>query len=384
MVFTHKRATAGAIALVATVGLGFAIASPAAAEIGPNDSIYIADWAGQLLTVDATTGVSTPKGASLEPDPEKTFGATGIEIDGATGEGIAISYKDNSGLYRISAAGGPATLIGNIRTTDDEPVGYCTGLDVSSAGILTTCDNVGTENNVVGSLDPITAQFTKLLPGGQRYAALATDPTTGIHYGFGYNGRVYSLDLQAGTVAEVGSFGSQGFSIYGADFDSDGVLWAAGYSYGPPDDNPDVLPDIAGRDDAGTDDSAPADDNAPTEGSVTDDVVASARAADAGIADAGIAAAAANGPALLRFNTADWTGVAVGLFDTAGGEPIDSPEALTVVNGVAPATVVPSPTTAAATLANTGTDALPIALGGFAALLVGLAVALPLLRRARA
>jgi hypothetical protein len=354
-----------------------AIATPAVAEISPYNTIYVASWEGQLATVDSNSGESTPKGASLSPDPRGSLNVAGIDLDGATGEGYAISYEQASALYRISVEGGPATLIGEIRSADNKALKYCTGLDVSSAGILVTCDLLGEDRNVVGTLDPTTAQFTKILGGGERYAALATDPTTGIHYGLSYYGNAFALDLQRGIAESVGNFGADGFAIYGADFDSSGVLWAAGYSYGVPD----TEPDRAAVADAGS-----AIDNSASESSAANGAANEARVE--ANADGAIV-----GPALLRFNTADWSGIGVGPLVTADGESVVSPESLTIVSTVPP-TTPPAPTTAGATdqsttaavptLANTGADVFPAVLGGLAALLIGLAVALPLLRRARA
>jgi hypothetical protein len=203
--------------VVATASLASAFvliaATPAMAALPPTDDIEIIGWVqSQLLSVDPDTAQTTTIGA-VGPTA-----ITGLDIHG-NGLGYAVTYGASQ-FYAIDQSVPSATLIGAVALADATPVSGCTALDYPETGPITaSCDG---PSLATGTIDPGTGTFTPVITNGPRLGALATDPTSGILYGFGYDRFVYVVDLAAATVTQVADISVVGF---GADFDSAGTLW---------------------------------------------------------------------------------------------------------------------------------------------------------------
>jgi hypothetical protein len=208
----NARHTVAAIASLAAAFVLIA-AAPAMAALPPTDDIEIIGWAGsQLLSVDPDTAQTTTIGA-VGPTA-----ITGLDIHG-NGLGYAVTFGASQ-LYAIDQTVPSATLIGAVALADATPVTGCTALDYPGTGPITaSCDG---PNPATGTIDPATGTFTPVITNSARLADLATDPTSGKLYGFGYDSSVYVVDLAAATLTQVANISVIGF---GADFDSAGTLW---------------------------------------------------------------------------------------------------------------------------------------------------------------
>lgn len=199
----------------AGVAAGLALA-PAAAMAAP--AVYVFTWNGgelvQYTDVEAGTGdvIATTE----------AYEVTGLDVD-ASGAGFAVDFDFPTTLYSVDVLTGAVEDLGG-PTFDGEPIAGCTGLDFT-AGVLTiVCDFVPGQDaaSMYLTVDTETLETTLVVASDIRASSIATDPTDGQLYGFGYNGEI--LAISDGTVDELG-FVSGFTTIWGADFSDDGSLW---------------------------------------------------------------------------------------------------------------------------------------------------------------
>jgi hypothetical protein len=216
------------LALSSSAALGAALAlvltgapSALAATLPDTDTTVIATWStGALSTVDPETGALTGLGAA--PTPSTNF--AGIDV-ASNGAGYAIGFAPVATLVPVDLTAGTYGTAIPITTTDGEPVGYCTALDMSASGVLVAaCDS---PDQTVGVVDATTGVFSPIATTLARVSALATNPLTGVLYAFEYGRRVLTLDPATGATALVAT---PDFTAYAADFDSTGVLWYSSFS----------------------------------------------------------------------------------------------------------------------------------------------------------
>lgn len=205
-----RRVVLATAALAASMTL---VAAPAfaAAPVG-----YALTWASTTLyqLEDGTTPVEVENSTGVDS-------VTGLDFD-TDGKGYAVTFDLVSQLWSVDVTG-QATFVGDIADAAAATARNCTALDYTAGVISVACDQVGTNGFAFGTVDPTTAVFTlvQLLP--TRVASIAHDPISGVMYGFGYSGEVLSI---GGGVTQVGTVPGNA-TLWGADFDSTGALWAA-------------------------------------------------------------------------------------------------------------------------------------------------------------
>jgi len=204
-----RRVALTTTALVASFTLvaapAFAAEPVAYALAWTSTTLYQLEPGTDAVEVDATTGIGA---------------VTGLDFD-ADGNGYAITYGGQSRLWAVDITG-EATLIGDIFDADGAEAFDCTALDYTGGVISVACDSVGDDVDVFGTIDPTSAVFTAVQALSTRVASLAFNPTNGVMYGFGYGGSVLSI---GDGVSEVGTT-PDNVTLYGADFDDAGALWA--------------------------------------------------------------------------------------------------------------------------------------------------------------
>lgn len=209
------RHTALSVA-AAGVAAGLALA-PAAAIAAP--AAYVFTWQGGDLVqyTDLVAGTG-----DVVPTTEEVFGVAGLDV-AADGTGYAVDYGGESHLYSVSVATGAVADLG-VLTFGGDAVVDCTGLDLAAGVLTVVCDTVPGQpaGSVYLTVDPSTLETTLVVASSIRAASIATDPTDGQLYGFGYNGEI--MAIEAGSAVELG-FTSGFTTIWGADFDADGTLW---------------------------------------------------------------------------------------------------------------------------------------------------------------
>ncbi len=206
-----RRAALATTALAASFTL---VAAPA----------FAAEPVGYALTWTSTTLYQLEPGTDAVEIADTTGveSVTGLDFD-ADGNGYAVTYNGQPHLWAIDVTG-DATLVGIITDAGGEVADDCTALDYTDGVISVACDDLGTQTNVFGIVDPATAIITPLqeLPG--RVSSLAHNPVDDTMYGFDYDGPVYAITV--GTATNVGSTPDD-TTFWGADFDSTGALWVA-------------------------------------------------------------------------------------------------------------------------------------------------------------
>lgn len=153
-------------------------------------------------------------------------GASAAKADliGATGGNSATGE-----LVDISTTNGSFTVIGNLVDISSNPYAM-TGLAFQpGTGVLygLTSNRSGTNPNSLVTINPATGLVTEIgLPGVGAFGDIKFSPTSGILYGFGNNGNLYTINLTTGAATLVGSSGNTNV-IRGAGMaaDSSGVLW---------------------------------------------------------------------------------------------------------------------------------------------------------------
>jgi hypothetical protein len=232
----------GLLAGAAAISLAaLTVAAPAsAATLPPGQKITIVDalddsgpQEGPFYNVNpgdaAATPVGTGSGAYI----------TGIEVND-DGIGFAIGYLSwgEEGIYatlwdadaNTGTVSNPRQLLSPSGDAPDE----CDGIDLNpiTGELLISCvvDTPNGDVSAIFSVNKVSAEITTLmgLGGGdfQEFTALATDPITGILWGFGpFDGDasfIIDLDLQTAEFIAI-----MDENVYAADFDREGQLFVA-------------------------------------------------------------------------------------------------------------------------------------------------------------
>lgn len=211
-----------------------AIAAPAsAAELPPESQIATADESGSgAYLVNPATGALT----LLSGDD--TTNIVDWDVDD-TGQGYAVGYEfvdgpQSTSIWDIDLAAGTISAPRDLRQGDQ--FAACLSVDYTAGVLLANCvvqDLDGGETSF-GTIDTTSGQYTPIWSYSETTeaaTALSIDPTTGDTYFFinssGNEGPLYTLfrlHLAEETFEVIGDVG--GF-LLGADFDSNGVLWAS-------------------------------------------------------------------------------------------------------------------------------------------------------------
>ncbi len=231
---TVSRFAAGAatVALFGLVGM-----SPAGAA-APYQLYTVLDSDGttSLGTINQDTLAFAALGGPVSPgisfDGIDIFGETGYGVVNSGGSDWVLTWDHNTGV-----ATAPVAIT---QTIEELPIDGVFGADTLADGTLIAfMDFDGDQNTLtyVVSIDPATGVATELVDvtgASQYFDSLATDPTTGITYAFvdeddgiaeylelDLIGNSYTGPTALTTISD--SFGDG--HMYGADFDSNGVLW---------------------------------------------------------------------------------------------------------------------------------------------------------------
>lgn len=224
---TSRRLLALAAASAAATVL---VAAPASADPVPDGTVFVSGWyAGQVYTGTVTNPALAAVGAA-----SGTNWMAGLDIDGATGLGYAVTYttdpaeedgpNGDAQLFAVDGATGATTLVGTV-TRNGEPVEHCEDLDYTAGVILIACE-YDVSTGWIATVDPVTAAATIVVDNVPRTQAIAR--LGDYLVGFGYEGVVYSADLTDGTVTDEGVVATPGLYPAGADFDAQGVLYLSG------------------------------------------------------------------------------------------------------------------------------------------------------------
>ncbi|WP_166865615.1 hypothetical protein [Salinibacterium sp. ZJ70] len=179
----------------------------------PTPGTYAVEWSSSDLLSVAADGTGTVVAANAGP-----VSVTGFDVD-ETGAGYAIRW-DSDALYAvdISGASSQAAAI----TDGSATYTFCTALDYTDGVIWIAC-NISGNRSAVGTVDPTTGLFTITALTLSPLSSLATDPVSGVLYGFGHDGSVQSIvGADVTVVADPTRT-----SIWAADFAADGTLWVA-------------------------------------------------------------------------------------------------------------------------------------------------------------
>lgn len=208
------RRTARTATVTALSAAALTLAPTAAhAASDPTPGTYAIEWSSSDLLSIAADGTETVVAANAGP-----VEVTGFDVD-ETGAGYAISWGSDA-LYAvdISGASSQVAVIGDGSAMFSE----CTGLDYTDGVIRIACNTFG-NRSAVGTVDPTTGLFTITALTLSPLSSLATDPVSGVLYGFGHDGSVQSI-VGADVTFVAGPTGT---SIWAADFAADGTLWVA-------------------------------------------------------------------------------------------------------------------------------------------------------------
>lgn len=221
MEVTVKRNITRGLVMMAACALSFGIVG-AGAQIttGP---LYGIDFGGPLYTIDESSGAVTLIGDG----PESSV--AGLEYDPSTATLYAVGYTDDASLWSLDPETGVATAVGSTG------VGWVTGLAMDGAGTLYGVHD-GAASSTLVTLSKKTGTATTVAPVVDvdtddtiRIGALAFDPTSGVLYGGGYDGNVWTIDPATGSAILVGSAGVPDGQLYGFAFSSDGTLFASDF-----------------------------------------------------------------------------------------------------------------------------------------------------------
>lgn len=205
-----SAATIAAIA-VSTFLAGAAQAAPAGVTV-----YAFADSGGQLIDVNAETGVATTIG------PDGLLGSSyGTDLDSSTGLLYAFEDDEPCVLWSIDAVTGVQTEIGEITDGVDSAIN-CDGVDVPAPGVVWVLSGDGE----IYRVDPATAAIleTVTITGADgELAFIATDPTTGTMWLGNYDTVLYTIDIATGVATEEVDLSSENY-VESADFDENGTL----------------------------------------------------------------------------------------------------------------------------------------------------------------
>jgi len=204
-----------AAAGTAAVMLGLA---PAAATAAPVVYAYAWDGGALIEYTDPIAGIG-----EVVPTTTAAFAVTGLDVD-SSGVGYAVSYDGESHLFSVDVVTGDVADLG-VLTFNAVPVVDCTGLDYTGGVLTVVCDFVDGQSGLSTYLtvDLATLTTTVIVSSPIRVASIATDPADGTLIGFGYSAEI--MEVTAGSAVQVGSVTGND-TLWGADFATDGSLWA--------------------------------------------------------------------------------------------------------------------------------------------------------------
>ena len=226
----------------------FAAAPASAATLPSGQQITV------INNVDWSFFEASPADASLTAvgtgTPADDTTLTGVDVDD-DGHGYAVANKEGPGSidgYVYTADANTGVLSGGVPITLNfgdvfPPADECTAIDYTGGIVYAACILYVDETDVtyVGPLDPVTGVLEPVMEfNGSSMEfpilyipAIATDPLTGILYGFSWNiddspettAWILSEDAGAEFVTEVDNPLMVANALYGADFDRGGQLW---------------------------------------------------------------------------------------------------------------------------------------------------------------
>lgn len=211
------RRTALSLA-AAGVAVGLALA-PSAAMAAPNVYVYTWEEGNLIQYTDPVSGAG-----DVIPTSEVVLAIAGLDV-ADTGAGFAVPYVGDAHLYSVDVLTGAVADLGEL-TFEGASISDCTGLDLSNDVLTIACDVVPdqTGDSTILTVDTTTLETTLVVSSAIRVASIATDPSDGQLYGFGYAGDIVALS--AGSADSVGTV-MDNRTLWGADFATDGSLWGA-------------------------------------------------------------------------------------------------------------------------------------------------------------
>ncbi len=244
-----KLAVRSVIAGIALTALGLVAASPASAHTNNLftylDSGFVTNGFATMSRTDATV-------APLPTTADVVDEVAGAEVFGEVGTAVGVIYGDPAIYYVFGwdHTTGAASPLVPLYVDGADQVNVVTGLDTLLDGTTitwveydvtegggefpptTTYSAIATVNKLTGELVPII-DTSALTVGDDAYGytSLATDPISGVTYGFLNKANAsYYVDLYPNTSSygDATLLGGEGFEsgdVLGADFDYDGILY---------------------------------------------------------------------------------------------------------------------------------------------------------------
>jgi carboxypeptidase family protein/uncharacterized protein DUF6923 len=233
----------GSIAGLVTDARGLRLGGALVRLVSTNDETFeprstTTAAAGQFSFLDLPAGTYSVAAASVGFDMDRQVvpldqGAneTADLVLVRTGQVLYGVNANDDGLSIIDPATARSTFIGKLHPAANRfvaPVAMAT--DPRSGTIYVwNNDTGGAEGSVLVTVDACTGRATQISTASQLSvagtgAALAISPTTGTMYLTNSNDDVFTVDKATGVVTRIGSLGT-GITVFGADFDSEGVLY---------------------------------------------------------------------------------------------------------------------------------------------------------------
>lgn len=238
----RSRVLASAAALAAVSLATVLVASPASAATLPEgqritvaDDLFPSVWTADPVTADLTFVGDSVLGDDTEYE-------TGIDV-GDDGLGYAVTTMrvqeghSNSYLYRFDANTGAVSGRDQISIPEHQSLALgCTSLDLAPDGTLyTVCYESNGDDpytTVFGTLDPTNANLTPLatfIESEVGFTALATNPVTGVLYGFDWDtaSEIGDATIWNPVTETFGKAGEIEKPVWAADFDRNGQLFVS-------------------------------------------------------------------------------------------------------------------------------------------------------------
>lgn len=239
----RSRVLAAAAATAALSLATLLVASPAqAATLPAGQRITVADdLSDDVFTADPVTAALTLVGQGVVVD--ETEYETGIDVND-DGLGYAVTtlrvgagQHGDSFLYAFDANTGALTARDQISIPAHQSLALgCTSLDLAPDGTLyTVCFEANGDDpftTVFGTLDPTNGDLTPLatyIEEERNITALATDPITGVLWGFDFDvdAAIGDAIMWNPVALEFNKGGEIEKPVWAADFDRDGQLFVS-------------------------------------------------------------------------------------------------------------------------------------------------------------
>jgi hypothetical protein len=213
---------AGAAAII----LASAVVSPALAAtartLPAGDSLYAVSCYGafpdgQLLSVDASSAVSTTIGSG-------TAGSAACynqpAWDAATTTAYVLTYNNIEYVDEVNLTTGAITTGPVVTLNGDDEAPDALAISPTGQAFITENTNLYSVNLTTGALTLIGST------GHGDIYGLAFDPETGILYGVDYNGVLYTINTSTAVTATLATLDlTPGNNEYSLQVASDGILW---------------------------------------------------------------------------------------------------------------------------------------------------------------